>query len=214
MRSPLGARFPPYVGALGVAFVLSACPSEGTSTEEATSPTPTSGVGETVGPGSGSGTGGANEGDRVRTARVSDRDSRRTIRGEAPAYVEVEGASVRGAVDALRFRLELAGPVPTRMPDRRSVLRVTFMVTTADGRRYSFEAQCIRPGWGTFAAGGPEEAPIPELTITGRRLELAVDPAYVGGLQPFEWLANVAWTSGEANYAFDAAPKQGYARFP
>ena len=110
--------------------------------------------------------------------------------------------------------MRVAEVLPQRMPDRISILRVSFMLTMKDGRKYTFEAQCVRPGWGTFASGGPEDAPIPELSVEGPRLELTVDPAYIGGIQPFEWIANVAWTSGEANYAFDAAPKQGLASFP
>ncbi|HJR45414.1 MAG TPA: hypothetical protein VJ927_07395, partial [Actinomycetota bacterium] len=80
--------------------------------------------------------------------------------------------------------------------------------------RYVFEAQCIRTGWGTFASGGTQPEYIPELTLDGRSLTLKVDPLYVGGLRPFDWIASVAWTEGDVNYAFDVVPAEGFAGYP
>ena len=216
MRSPQGARFPSAAAGLFAAAVLVAC----TASEDpptVVSPTTSADTGAT------GATNGNGRGDEPSTdggrgsgiARVRDQDDRRTVRGEAPPYVEIESASVQGRVaESLTFSVELAGGIPQRMPDRRSILRVTFIVNAAGGKRYTFEAQCVRPGWGAFASGGPPDAPLPEIAIDGPRLDLTVDPAYMNGLQPFEWMVNVAWTSGEANYAFDAAPKRGFARYP
>ena len=213
MRSPPGARVPPRT-ALQICVVvglLTAC-TQGTEpvSEQPTpsvSPAPTE---EKVVGGGGSGADAIPETE----VQIKDKDSKRAVRGEAPPYVEIDSASVDGSVDRLLFEVALAGPVPEKMPDDQSVLRVTFTVTAAGGRRFTFDAQCVHPGWGTYASGGPEDFPIPELALRGRRLQLAVDPAYMGGLQPFDWLVNVAWTSGAANYAFDAAPKQGFASYP
>ena len=216
MRSPLGAWVPSRLGQviLGVAvLVLGAC--TGDETPVAQEPTPSaSPLPTNDGRGSGGGDSAGGDVAPETEVRLSDKDSKRTVRGDAPAYVEIAGATVDGSVDRLVFGLTLAGPVPERMPDGHSVLRVTFTAVAAGGRRYTFEAQCVRPGWGTFASGGPEDAPIPEIAIRNKTIQLAVDPAYMGGLQPFDWLVNVAWTSGEANYAFDAAPKKGFASYP
>ena len=216
MRSPLGARFPSAVAGLFAVVLLASCTPDdepSTAVTPTVSPAPEA-SGTTAGSDRDDGSG-PDGGRRSGIARVRDKDGRRTIRGEAPPYVEIESASVEGRIaGSLTFSVELAGDVPQRMPDRRSILRVTFTVNAAGGKRYTFEAQCVRPGWGAFASGGPPDAPIPEITIEGARLDLSVDPAYMNGLQPFEWMVNVAWTSGEANYAFDAAPKQGFARYP
>ena len=216
MRSPSGARFPSRLTALLLVVLLGACtggddapapetPTPAVATPQATSPAGARGGSEAEN----SSLGG--DGSKV---VVADRDSKRTVRGEAPPYVEIESAEVSGAVDELRLGVTLAGGVPQKMPDGESVLRVSFMLTMKDGRKFTFDAQCVKPGWGTFAAGGAEDAPIPELAIEGKRLALVVDPTYIGGIQPFEWIVSVAWTSGTANYAFDNAPKRGLASFP
>lgn len=212
MRSPPGARFPSRLAKALIALALmTACtesttpPAEQAAPSVSPAPTRTKGEGDQA-----RGEGQVQE----RIVTVRDKAARRTVRGKAPPYVEIARASVDGSVTRLLFGVELTGRIPQRMPDKVSVLRVTFTVTTAAKRRYTFEAQCVRPGWGAYASGGPEDAPLPELEIRGSRLELAVDPAYIGGLQPFNWMVNVAWTSGEANYAFDAAPEEGFAGYP
>ena len=216
MRSPSGARFPSRFAALLCAVLLGAC-TGGDDAPVAEAPTPASSSPRETTPG---GERGGSDADNSAlagdgsTVTVAAGDSKRTVRGEAPPYVEIESAEVAGSVDGLRLGVTLAGGIPEKMPDAESVLRVSFMLTMKDGRKFTFDAQCVKPGWGTFAAGGPEDAEIPELSIEGKRLELLVDPAYIGGLQPFEWIVSVAWTAGEANYAFDNAPKQGLASFP
>ena len=212
MRSPPGARFPSRLAMALIALALAAgctedpaLPPEQAVPSVSPAPTRTRGEGDDT-----HGEGQVQE----RTVLVRDKATRRTVRGMAPPYVEIDRASVDGSVTRLVFGVELAGRIPKRMPDKVSALRVTFTLTTAAKRRYTFEAQGVRPGWGAYASGGPEDAPIPELAIRGSRLELAVDPAYIGGLQPFDWLVNVAWTSGEAKYAFDAAPEKGFASYP
>lgn len=213
MRSPLGARFPSRLSMALIALALAGGCTNSTTTP-AEQPTPSVSPAPTRTQGEGDDARGKGQ-IRERTVSVTDKAARRTVRGAAaPPYVEIDRASVDGSVDRLVFGVELAGRIPERMPDRVSALRVTFTLTTAAKRRYTFEAQCVSSGWSAYASGGPEDAPIPELAIRGSRLELAVDPAYIGGLQPFDWMVNVAWTSGEANYAFDAAPEQGVASYP
>ena len=114
----------------------------------------------------------------------------------------------------MTMAVKLAGEMPERMPNQKSILRVTFMVSMKDGTRYTFEAQCLRTGWGTFAAGGADPEYIPELALSERGLSLTIDPLYIGGLRPFEWLASVAWTEGDVNYAFDVVPAEGFASYP
>lgn len=145
---------------------------------------------------------------------VAAKDRKRTVRGSAPPYVRIRSASLDAQVDRLTMAVGLAGKMPRKMPNGRSVLRVTFMITTKDGVRYIFEAQCLRTGWGTFASGGSTPEYIPELTLTDRGLELTIDPVYFGGLRPFDWLASVAWTEGSTNYAFDVVPAEGFASYP
>lgn len=212
MRSPQRARFPSRLAMALITLVVAAGCTEDPAP---TVPQPTPSVSPAPTRTEGDGNQARGEG-RVqeRTVSVRDRAERRTVRGAAPPFVEIDRASVDGSVDRLVFAVELAGRIPDRMPDRVSVLRVTFTVTTATKRRYTFEAQGVRAGWGAYASGGPEGAPAPGLAIRGSRLEIAVDPAYIGGLQPFDWMVNVAWTSGEANYAFDAAPEEGFASYP
>ncbi len=213
MRSPLGVRFPSHLTRLvALALALAAGCTQGT-TPPAEQPTPS----VSPAPTEVTSAPGANDDPSLEERQgvgIVDRDRKRTVRGTAPAYIEIEEASVIGSIDALRLSVTLAGPVPARMPNPHSILRVTFALTTKAGHRYTFEAQCVRPGWGTFASGGPDDAPIPELTVRGSRLQLTVDPAYIGGLQPFDWLVTAAWTSREANYAFDAAPRKGFASYP
>lgn len=218
MRSPLGARFPSR-WALGIGLLLAmftgACTGDGEPAPQAsptTSPIPTESEDD------GNGTrdkAGSDVGPEAEVV-LRDKDSKRTVRGEAPAYVEIKAASASGyaAEGQLVFGVTLAGKIPEQMPDRHSVLRVTFRVVTADGRRYTFEGQCVQSGWGSFQSGGPDAAPLPDIALRNDTMGLVVDPAYIGGLQPFEWVANVAWTSGDANYAFDAAPTKGFADYP
>ena len=145
---------------------------------------------------------------------VTDRGDKRTVRGSAPAYMEIESATVEGSVDELRLGVTLADRAPLMMPDEDSLLRVTFTVRTKDGRRIQFDAQCVRTGWGSFASGGDGEDYFPEVEVGGKRIDIVADPAFMGGLQPFEWVASVAWTQGEADYAFDSAPVRGFASYP
>ena len=217
MRSPFGPRFPSRFASLLCIAVVTSCTS-GTDPGPAPRQASTAIEGEAA---AGKGEGGnERSGDTRDDSKdrvvVVDKDSKRTIRGEAPPYAEIASAEVVGTATELSLRMTLAGPLPARMPNPHSVLRVSFMLTTKDGRRFTFDAQCVRAGWGAFASGGPEDAPPPDLVTTdhGGTIAIAVDPSYIGGLQPFEWIASVAWTSGAANYAFDSAPVSGTANFP
>ena len=148
------------------------------------------------------------------SVQIAAEDRKRTVRGRAPAYVQIRSASLDAGADRLTMAVKLAGEMPERMPNQKSILRVTFMVSMKDGTRYTFEAQCLRTGWGTFAAGGSDPEYIPELALSERGLSLTIDPLYIGGLRPFEWLASVAWTEGDVNYAFDVVPAEGFASYP
>ena len=151
------------------------------------------------------------QGDRV---TIRDRGNKRTVRGSAPPYMEIESATVEGSIDELRLGVTLAERAPLKMPNEKSLLRVTFTVRTKDGRRLQFDAQCVRTGWGSFASGGTGEDYFPEVEVRGQQIDIVADPAFMGGLQPFEWVASVAWTRGETDYAFDSVPAGGFASYP
>ncbi|HJR45749.1 MAG TPA: hypothetical protein VJ927_09105, partial [Actinomycetota bacterium] len=190
MRSAPSGTFPPpwarLLAALVAVALLGACTGDGGGAtpdeaggDRAASP---GGTGDSA---EGSeGEGGA-EGDEAAAAGTSAGvradDRKRTVRGTAPEYVRIASASLTGTAEAFLMEVELAGRLPKRMPDQKSVLRAAFQLTAKDGTRYVFEAQCIRTGWGTFASGGTQPEYIPELTLDGRSLTLKVDPLYVGG---------------------------------
>jgi hypothetical protein len=149
-------------------------------------------------------------------ATVADKDERRTATGTAPSYVEIESVRVAGSADALTLTMRFRGPVPERMPDARSILRVSFKVTTATGHAFMFDAQCVADGWSTSASGGPEGSPVPALLLDADRgiVTLQVDPGYIGGPQPFEWISTVSWSGRDGDYAFDVVPTTGTERYP
>ena len=218
MRSPRGGRFP----ALGLVLFLAvsltvSCTSEGggprTEVDASRSPAGTAGTEPAEDPVDG---GGGNGSRNNRSTKIGDKGSRRTVTGTAPSYVEIESAEVAGGPGSLSLAMALDGPVPERMPDENSVLRVSFRLKSKTGQTYMFDAQCGRAGWGTFATGGPEDFPVPGLTVAedGSSVTIHVDPAYMGGLQPFEWIATVTWSGSGGDYAFDVAPSSGLARYP
>lgn len=145
---------------------------------------------------------------------VADRDSKRTVTGTPPRYLEIAEAGVAGSPGRLNLSVSLRGPIPERMPDESSALRIGFRLRTKSGRTFTFEANCVRAGWDTFATGGPEEFPAPELALNGETIELRVDPAYMGGIQPFEWIATATWSGADGDYAFDVTPRTGLANYP
>jgi hypothetical protein len=156
---------------------------------------------------------------QVRDVEIVDRRSDRSTTGSAPAFVEIDGASIEGDTQTLALTMTLAGKVPELMPDEVTTMRVTFITVTRGADRYEFFAHATRNGWALFASGR-EDAELPfteEVQIEGRTLTMTIDRSYLGPPAPFKWTANVAWTrrakSGEA-YAFDFVPKQGYADFP
>src|SRR5688500_14877325 len=196
MRSPFGARFPSRSAALALVAALTACTGGAPPAPEPGHPgsvlpreTAAEDSGDAHDERSGSGTGRAMD-----SVVVIDGDSRRTVRGEAPPYVEIRSAEVVGAPDELSLRMTLAGDLPARIPDDHSVLRVSFMITTKDGRRFTFDAQCVRAGWGALATGGPKEAPPPDLVMSdhGGTIAVSADPSYIGGLTPDDWMGSVA----------------------
>lgn len=216
MRSPRSAPFP----ALGLALVVAisgACTSAeerpGAAGRTAES-TPQNDPGRTLidpskQPPSGESANGA-------IATVADKDRRRTASGAAPSYVEIESVRVAGSAEALTLAMKFRGPVPERMPDARSILRVSFKLTTATGEAFTFDAQCVADGWSTSASGGPEGSPLPALLLDARRgsVTLQVDPGYIGGPQPFEWISTVSWSGRDGDYAFDVVPATGTERYP
>ena len=218
MRSPRGGRFP----ALGLVLFLAlspapSCTSEdgGSRTEVAASRSPATGAGTESAEGPAEDGDGSGSRSDVST-RIRDKGSRRTVTGTAPSYVEIESVEVTGGPESLSLAMALRGPVPERMPDNDSVLRVSFRVKTKTGPTFMFDAQCVRAGWGTFATGGPEDYPVPALDIAadGSSITLQVDPAYMGGFKPFEWIATVTWSGSGGDYAFDVAPSSGLAGYP
>jgi hypothetical protein len=110
--------------------------------------------------------------------------------------------------------MSLSGSIPERMPDEGSALRISFRLKTKAGKTFTFDAHCVRSGWGTFATGGPEESPVPELALDGDTMEMHVEPSYMGGIQPFEWIATATWSGADGDYAFDVAPRAGLAHYP
>jgi hypothetical protein len=149
-------------------------------------------------------------------ATVADKDQRRTATGTAPSYVEIESVRVAGSAEVLTLTMRFRGPVPERMPDARSILRVSFKLTTATGEAFMFDAQCVADGWSTSASGGPEGSPLPVLLLDAGRgiVTLQVEPGYIGGPQPFEWISTVSWSGRDGDYAFDVVPATGTERYP
>lgn len=222
MPSAPNARFPAAAARVLLSLALVAALAACSPDEEATdvqgaggsSPSPRAGSTGPATPGGSDGGTSGNGGASGGSIRVAAKDRKRTVRGRAPGYVQIESASLDPAVDRLQMTVELTGKIPRKMPNQNSVLRVTFMITTKDGVRYTFEAQCLRTGWGAFASGGKTPEYIPELALSERGLTLTIDPLYIGGLRPFDWLASVAWTEGDVNYAFDVVPAEGFASYP
>ena len=222
MPSAPNARFPAHgatvlLGLLLVLALAGCSPDDDQSTPEGASGSPATSVPTSPDGSAGGGAeagGEADGGEGRASVEISAEDRKRTVRGSAPAYVKIRSASLDTAVDRLTMSVELTGRIPRKMPNQKSILRVTFLVSMKNGTRYTFEAQCLRTGWGTFAAGGSDPEYIPELAFSKRRLTMTIDPLYIGGLRPFEWLANVAWTEGDVNYAFDVVPRQGFASYP
>ena len=216
MRSPSTTGFPSRAstGLVAILLAVSGCTQDRPASDRA-EPTAPPAQTATAQPGSPRSDEGGGGGQRE-AVTVTDEKKRRTTRGEgAPAYVELASARVEGTPDALTFTVALAGPVPRTMPNGNSTLRVTFTVIGKGGAgRYRFDAQCIQRGWGAFASGGTDEGYLPELAVGGKSVTLSVDPAYLGGLRAFDWLANVAWTEGRTAYAFDSIPESGFATFP
>lgn len=216
MRSPRSAPFPALALALLVS-ISGACTSDEENPGSAGTSigtTPQTAPGRTlVDTSKQPPRGGSAEG---AIATVADKDDRRTATGTAPSYVEIESVRVAGSAEALALTIRFRGPIPERMPDARSILRVSFKVTTATGDAFMFDAQCVADGWGTSASGGPEGASPPNLLLDAARgiVTLQVDPAYIGGIQPFEWISTVSWSGRDGDYAFDVVPATGTERYP
>lgn len=79
--------------------------------------------------------------------QVDDPDTRRTVAGHAPRYVEIDSASLGGLGDQLEMILSLDGPIPDRLPNGRSSLRISFSLTAKTGKRFWFAAQASETGW-------------------------------------------------------------------
>lgn len=204
-------------GLVTLVMLISCSPDDdpsGLQSDGSSGTAPRSGSSSPSNPGSASDAGDVDGAGIPSSVRIGAEDRKRTVRGSAPAYVQIASASVDAAVDRLRMAIELTGKVPRKMPNPNSVLRATFMLTAKDGVKYIFEAQCLRTGWGAFASGGSTPDYIPVLSLSERGLTLTIDPVYIGGLRPFDWLVSVAWTEGSANYAFDVVPAEGFASYP
>ena len=221
MPSAPNARFPArttrVLASLLLVAALACSPDDETPDTQGAGGSPASprpGSSGPATPGAGSDGGGAGAEGASGSVRIAAEDRKRTVRGRAPGYVQIASASLDAAVDRLAMTVRLNGRLPRRMPNQKSILRVTFLISMKNGTRYTFEAQCIRTGWGAFAAGGADPEYIPELALSKRGLTMTIDPLYIGGLRPFEWLANVAWTEGDVNYAFDVVPAEGFAAYP
>jgi hypothetical protein len=149
-------------------------------------------------------------------ATVADKDERRTVTGTAPSYVEIASVRVAGSAEALTLTMRLRGPVPERMPNSSSILRVSYKVTTATGDAFVFDAQCVADGWSTSASGGPEGSAVPVLLLDEDRgiVTLQIDPDYIGGPQPFDWISTVSWSGRDGDFAFDVVPATGTERYP
>jgi hypothetical protein len=145
--------------------------------------------------------------------RVRDPAKRRTVTGRAPTYVEIESARLRDTGARLALSLSLAGPIPERMPDDRSELRVTFALTNKSGQRYSVIAQATEGGWEGFISGTKDPGAPDKLLISPQQIRILVGWDRLGGRQPLRWNANVTWTR-PPNTAFDIVPERGYASFP
>ena len=216
MRSPRSAPFPALALALLVS-IAGACTSDGErpgAAQTTSETTPENDPGQTLlDPSKQPPSGGPEEG---AVATVADKDERRTATGTAPSYVEIDSVRVAGSAEALSLTMRFRGPVPERMPDARSILRVSFKVTTATGDAFMFDAQCVADGWSTSASGGPEGSSLPVLLLDAGRgsVTLQVDPAYIGGPQPFEWISTVSWSGRDGDYAFDVVPARGTERYP
>ncbi len=151
------------------------------------------------------------------SVELQGRGTDRTTSGRVPGYVSIEAAEVQGAVDALRLSVTLRGPIPERMPDAYTTLRVSFLIVTKDGKRFSFDAEGSDEGWAPTASGGDVGDFPGSLEISGPDAIMTVDPAYMGGLQPFQWLSSAAWVRNAPNgtsYGFDSLPKGGFAQYP
>jgi hypothetical protein len=112
--------------------------------------------------------------------------------------------------------MRLRGPVPERMPEASSVLRVSFKLTTETGTAFTIDAHCLADGWSASASGGPEGSSSPDILVNARRgmVALTIEPEYIGGPQPFGWISTVSWSGRGGDYAFDVAPASGMERYP
>ena len=141
---------------------------------------------------------------------VDDPAKRRTVTGNAPAYVEIDSARLRDKSESLEMNMVLSGPVPKKLRGN-ALLRVNFTLLTRPGRRYSFGAQADKDGWQPFATG--KDSVAPQVILRPESVSLLVSWKRVGGTQPLRWSADVSWVSGNDN-AFDIVPEDGYAAWP
>jgi hypothetical protein len=157
--------------------------------------------------------GGGDDDGRRSQGQLDDPATRRTVTGSAPAYVEIESASLRDLGRKLEMNLSLDGPIPNRLPDDRSTLRVTFSLIAKPAQRYSLVAQAAETGWHAFMSGSKDSTFPGELRINSERLRMLVEWDRLGGRQPLKWNASLGWARG-SNSAFDIVPESGYASFP
>jgi hypothetical protein len=150
-------------------------------------------------------------------AHRSDPAGRVTSSGDRPpSYLEIDAATIRGRGTEVEFAVDLAARVPTRVPDARTAIQVSFMLTMDDGSRAQVTARAAANGWSATTTNGDEVTPA-AVAIHGRTVKLTVGWDSLGGPRPFRWIASATWSkqaSGRSSYAFDYTPKKGFARYP
>lgn len=171
-----------------------------------------------TGPAPARGEGGKRRARPARSPGAPSTSSRSDLRGDGdshgstPGYTDIVGASVTGSRDGVELVLEVAGPIPGRMPDGDTSMTGTFKLSTDRGD-HDVHFTADANGW---TAGIDHRRFEGTFRIHGDRFVVTLPWSAVAS-RSFDWIAQSAWTSsssGETYYRFDDVPDDGTASFP
>lgn len=157
-------------------------------------------------------------------ATASLRDGTGDVSGVgAPAYADLTGAIVTRSGDGYRVRIEVAGPLPARQGDDRTMNIACFVDTDGDGQvDYEMWAALSDDGWST-SYRYPDGARFGSssgvsVAVSGATLTLGFARSAVGGASSFRWATGAEYGTVEqvasGTTAQDLAPDTGAAPFP